>query len=169
MSSGRYPLHLDLSGRRVLVVGAGPVAVRRVRALQDAGADVHVVAPEVSPDLPDVPVARRPFTPADLDGAWLVHACTGVVDGDVAAACAARGTWCVRADDAAASVAWVPAVARVDDVLLSVSAGRDPRRATSLRDALALALETGELPLRRTRPGPGSVALVGVARATPPC
>ena len=161
MSSGRYPLHLDLSGRRVLVVGAGPVALRRIRALQEAGADVHVVAPEVSPDLPDVPVARRPFTPADVDGAWLVHACTGVVDHEVAEACAARGTWCVRADDAAASTAWVPAVARVDDVLLAVSAGRDPRRATALRDALALALETGELPLRRTRPGPGSVALVG--------
>jgi uroporphyrin-III C-methyltransferase/precorrin-2 dehydrogenase/sirohydrochlorin ferrochelatase len=161
VNSTRYPLHLDLAGRRVLVVGGGPVAVRRVRALLDAGAAVDVVAPEVSPDMPDVPVRRRAFTDADADGAWLVHACTGVVDAAVAAACESRRIWCVRADDAARSPAWVPAVARVDDVVVSVTAGRDPRRATGLRDALALALETGDLPLRRSRAGTGSVALVG--------
>lgn len=157
----RYPLHLDLAGRPVLVVGAGRVAARRVRSLIDAGADVRVVAPEVGPGFPDVPVDRRPFTPADVDGAWLVLACTGAVDGQVAAACEARGTWCVRADDALQSPAWVPAVARVDDVVLSVSAGRDPRRSMALRDALALQLELGALPLRRSRSGPGCVALVG--------
>ena len=157
----RYPLHLDLAGRRVLVVGGGPVAARRVRALLDAGADVRVVALATVPELPEVPVQRRVFRPADVDGAWLVHACTGTVDDEVALACEQRGTWCARADDAAASPAWVPAVARVDDVVVSVSAGRDPRRTVALRDAVALALETGALPLRRARPGVGSVALVG--------
>jgi uroporphyrin-III C-methyltransferase/precorrin-2 dehydrogenase/sirohydrochlorin ferrochelatase len=67
----------------------------------------------------------------------------------------------VRADDAALSPAWVPAVARADDVVVSVTAGRDPRRAVALRDAVALALDSGALPLRRVRPGTGSVALVG--------
>jgi uroporphyrin-III C-methyltransferase/precorrin-2 dehydrogenase/sirohydrochlorin ferrochelatase len=156
-----FPLHLDLAGRRVLVVGAGPVAARRTRALVEARAAVEVVAPSVTDGFPDVPVTRRPFTDADVDGAWLVMACTGVVDAAVAAACEARRVWCVRADDASLSAAWVPAVARVDDVVVSVTAGRDPRRAVGLRDALALALETGELPLRRGRAGAGSVALVG--------
>jgi uroporphyrin-III C-methyltransferase/precorrin-2 dehydrogenase/sirohydrochlorin ferrochelatase len=155
----RFPLHLDLTGRKVLVVGGGPVAARRVRAL--AGADVLVVAPELAEDFPDVPVERRRFQPSDVDGAWLVLACTGVVDDEVAKACEEQRTWCVRADDAALSAAWVPAVARVDDVVVSVTAGRDPRRAVALRDALALSLETGDLPLRRTRPGSGSVVLVG--------
>jgi uroporphyrin-III C-methyltransferase/precorrin-2 dehydrogenase/sirohydrochlorin ferrochelatase len=155
----RFPLHLDLAGRRVLVVGAGPVAARRVRALE--GADVRVVAPAVSAGFPDVPVERREFRPDDVDGAWLVLACTGSLDDQVAAACEQRRVWCVRADDAAASAAWVPAVARVDDVVVSVTAGGDPRRAVALRDALAVALSTGDLPLRRTRPGAGSVAIVG--------
>ena len=155
----RYPLHLDLTGRRVLVVGAGAVAARRVRSL--AGADVLVVAPEVSGDFPDVPVERREFRPADVDGAWLVLACTGTVDDAVAQACEQRRVWCVRADDAAASPAWVPAVARVDDVVVSVTAGGDPRRAVALRDALSLSLAVGDLPLRRSRPGAGSVAIVG--------
>jgi uroporphyrin-III C-methyltransferase/precorrin-2 dehydrogenase/sirohydrochlorin ferrochelatase len=155
----RFPLHLDLTGRRVLVVGGGAVAARRVRAL--TGADVQVVAPDLVDGFPDVPVARRPFVPEDVDGAWLVLACTGVVDDAVAGACEARRVWCVRADDASLSPAWVPAVARVDDVVVSVTAGRDPRRAVALRDALALAIDSGELPLRRARPAAGSVAIVG--------
>ncbi|MCW2570184.1 MAG: cysG [Frankiales bacterium] len=156
-----YPLHLDVSGRRVLVVGAGPVAVRRVRALLEAGALVEVVAPEVSADFPDVPVLRREFVGSDVEGSWLVLACTGVVDDAVAAACEERRVWCVRADDATKSSAWVPAVARVDEVVVSVTAGGDPRRAVALRDAIALSLEVGDLPLRRGRAGAGSVFLVG--------
>ncbi|TAL17153.1 MAG: uroporphyrinogen-III C-methyltransferase, partial [Frankiales bacterium] len=155
----RYPLHLDLTGRRVLVVGAGAVAARRVRSLGDA--DVRVVAPDVADGFPDVPVERREFRPDDVDDAWLVLACTGVVDDEVAKACDERRVWCVRADDAAASAAWVPAVSRVDDVVVSVTAGGDPRRAVALRDALALSLQTGDLPLRRSRQAAGSVAIVG--------
>jgi len=137
------------------------VAARRVRSLVEAGARVEVVSPTVVEGFPPVSVVARSFVEADVDGAWLVLACTGVVDDAVAAACEERQTWCVRADDAALSPAWVPAVGRVDDVVVSVTAGRDPRRAVALRDAVALSLETGGLPLRRVRPGTGSVALVG--------
>lgn len=143
------------------MVGGGAVAARRARALVDAGAVVDVVSPTVVEGFPDVPVALREFAAADVDGAWLVLACTGVVDAEVARVCQERHTWCVRADDASLSPAWVPAVARVDDVVVSVTAGRDPRRAVALREALALSLETGDLPLRRVRAGAGSVALVG--------
>lgn len=121
---------------------------------------MSVVALTVPDDF-ELPVVQRAFEDADADGCWLVLSCTGVVDEAVAAACSARQIWCVRADDAAESDAWVPAVARVDDVVVSITAGRDPRRAVTLRDALALALETGTLPVRRTRSGVGSVALVG--------
>lgn len=155
-----YPLHLDLTGKQVLVVGAGPVGIRRARSLADAGALVTVVALEAPADL-ELSLVQRAFDIADLDGCWLVLACTGVVDDIVADACARRQIWCVRADDASQSDAWVPGVARVEDVVVSVTAGRDPRRGMALRDALALALDTGDLPLRRGRPGVGSVALVG--------
>jgi uroporphyrin-III C-methyltransferase/precorrin-2 dehydrogenase/sirohydrochlorin ferrochelatase len=161
VTAARYPLHLDLSGRRVLVVGAGTVAARRVRGLLEAGADVHVVAPSVADGFPDVPLQRREFRDDDVHGAWLVLACTGGVDDAVADACEQRGVWCVRADDGAQSPAWVPAVARADDVVVSVTAGRDPRRAVGIRDAIALSLDVGDLPLRRSRPGTGCVALVG--------
>ncbi|HMA46916.1 MAG TPA: uroporphyrinogen-III C-methyltransferase, partial [Frankiaceae bacterium] len=82
----------------------------------------------------------------------------------VAADAEAAGVWCVRADDAAASAAWVPAVGGVDDVQVAVTAGGDPRRAARLRVAVTAPLREGRLPLRRTRrPAgePGRVALVG--------
>ena len=139
-----FPLHLDLRGKRVLVVGAGRVGVRRARAALEAGADVEVVALE-GPD--DLPLTRRAFQDSDIDGAWLVLSCTGTIDHLVAAECAARHVWCVRADDATQSDAWVPAVGRVEDVVVSVTAGRDPRRAVAIRDFVVAA----DLPLERQR------------------
>ena len=161
-----YPLHLDLTGRRVLVVGGGRVAARRAAAAVAAGATVEVVAAAAGPDLPaGAAVTLRAFDPRDVAGAWLVLACTGAVDADVAAACEAAGIWCVRGDAAGSSAAWLPAVARSGDVVVSVTAGGDPRRATAIRDGLALALDAGEVPLRRHRPGPGSVRVVRAAAA----
>jgi len=162
--SGRYPLFLDLRGRLVVVVGGGAVAARRCRRLVEAGADVRVVAPEPGGDLPDgVTVVAREFRAADLDGAWLVLACTDDPEINVAVAAAAdeRGVWCARADDAAASPAWVPAAAAVDGVQVAVTAGGDPGRARALRDDAARALQSGEWRARRTRRGTGRVVLVG--------
>ncbi|TDE09251.1 uroporphyrinogen-III C-methyltransferase [Jiangella asiatica] len=168
--AARYPLLLDVTGRRVVVVGGGPVAARRARPLAAAGADLHVVAPFVSEPLAELIAdgraswSPRDYTDGDLGGAWLVHTATGDPDVDdaVAAAADAQRTWCVRADDAARSAAWTPAVARVGDVIVAVSAGADPRRAARLRTAVQTAVETGGLPTRPQRaPLRGSVALVG--------
>lgn len=164
-----YPLALDLGGRRAVVVGAGPVAARRLRGLLEAGADVHVVAPFACEDVWDaaeagrVTLHLREFTTEDLEGAWLVHTATGdlAVDESVASLAEEHRVWCVRADDASRSAAWTPAVARVGDVVVAVTAGRDPRRAVRVRNAIAADLQSGRHSLRRHRAGPGRVALVG--------
>jgi uroporphyrin-III C-methyltransferase/precorrin-2 dehydrogenase/sirohydrochlorin ferrochelatase len=166
-----YPLLLDVAGRRAVVVGGGPVAARRARGLVDAGADVHVVAPFICEDIWDaaeageLTVHLREFELDDLDDAWLVHTATGerATDDLVSDEAARRRLWCVRADDAAKSAAWTPAVARVADIVVAVNAGGDPRRALRVRNAIEQQLDSGELPLRRQRRigGPGHVALVG--------
>lgn len=167
-----YPLTLDVTGRRAVVVGGGPVAARRAAGLLAAGADVLVVAPWLCEDLAvavqrgDATWRARDYLSGDLDGAWLVHTATGdpLVDAQVARDAEAGRVWCVHATDARASSAWVPAVARVDDVVVAVNAGGDPRRATRLRDGVAAALDAGDLPLRRRRRrdrATGTVALVG--------
>ena len=169
MSAPSYPLVLGLAGRRAVVVGGGPVAARRTAALVEAGADVVLVSPWLCEDLLDlvdtgvITWVRRDYIGGDLDGAWLVHTATGdpATDDLVAAHAEGATVWCVRADDASLSAAWTPAVARAGDVTVAVTAGGDPRRASTLRDAVALALDTGSLPVRRRRPHAGSVALVG--------
>ncbi|MGN6688418.1 MAG: uroporphyrinogen-III C-methyltransferase [Actinomycetales bacterium] len=178
----RYPLLLDLTGRRVLVVGGGPVAARRARGAAEAGADVQLVAPAVCEDAAEltttwfagggaVTVNLREVAEADLGEAWLVHTATGdrEVDDAVAEWASARRIWCVRADDADASRAWVPAVGRWGEVTIAVNAGRDPARAARLRTEILGALRNRALavpPQRVTRPAPsrtgtGRVALVG--------
>src|SRR5947207_16008042 len=117
-----------MEGRRAIVVGGGAVAVRRVAGLRAAGADVLVVSPRLSPALADlaarglIAARNRGYAPGDLDGAWLVLACTDrpEVNAAVAADAEARRLWCVRADDAAASAAWVPAVGRTGGVTVAV-------------------------------------------------
>jgi uroporphyrin-III C-methyltransferase/precorrin-2 dehydrogenase/sirohydrochlorin ferrochelatase len=163
-----YPLALDLAGRLVVVVGGGAVATRRARALVEAGADVHVVAPAVTAELAelashDVTVHRRPYAAGDLAGAWLVHAATddAAVNAEVAEDAETLRIWCVRADDATASTARTPAVARAGEVTVAVTSG-DPARSRELARAVALAADTGALPLRRRRRGGvGLVSLVG--------
>jgi uroporphyrin-III C-methyltransferase/precorrin-2 dehydrogenase/sirohydrochlorin ferrochelatase len=161
-----YSLTLDLAGRRVVVVGGGQVALRRARGLLDAAANVVVIAPDVLPELATLPVTvlRRPYRDGDLAAAWLAHAATSdpAVNRRVAAEAERQRIWCVRADDAAASAAWTPAVARQDDIAVAVTAGGDPRRARRLRAAIEVALAAGSLPVRRQRTaGTGPVALVG--------
>jgi uroporphyrin-III C-methyltransferase/precorrin-2 dehydrogenase/sirohydrochlorin ferrochelatase len=159
------PLLLDLAGRRVLVVGGGAVATRRAVAMVAEGARVEVVAPQVGPDLTalDVTLSCRSFTPSDVDGAWLVHACTDdpVVNAAVAAEALRQRVFCVRADDARGGSARTPAVLRRDDLVVAVSGG-DPRRSARLRDAISLALDVGDLTARPVRAAAaGWVALVG--------
>jgi uroporphyrin-III C-methyltransferase/precorrin-2 dehydrogenase/sirohydrochlorin ferrochelatase len=164
-----YPTALRLLGRPVLVVGGGRVAARRAKGLLDAGARVTVVAPEAIAAVRELADAGlltwepRTYRSEDVDGVWFVQTATGdpAVDTAVASDAEAQRVWCVNASDHESSAAWTPAVAVVDDVKIAVNAGGDPRRAMALRDAVATALESGDLPLRRRRAHRGSVALVG--------
>ena len=115
-----YPATLRLAGRRVLVVGGGTVATRRIPALLDAGAVVDVIAPDASTEIREAAGAgrlrwrQRRFQPRDVlepEPAWLVHATTDspAVNAVVATACDEHRVWCVRADDADASSVWTPA------------------------------------------------------------
>ena len=164
-----YPISLNLGGKRVVVVGAGAVATRRIASLIEAGAHIVVISPAVDSRIEDlaathqVEIHLREFTTGDLIGAWLVHAATNIpeVNERVAAEADAQGTWCIRADQALLSEAWTPASTRVDDVTVAVTANADPRRAAAIRDAIAEQLVVGALPIRRVRASQGHVVLIG--------
>jgi uroporphyrin-III C-methyltransferase/precorrin-2 dehydrogenase/sirohydrochlorin ferrochelatase len=168
-----YLLGLRLSGRRVLVVGGGRVAQRRIPALLAAGAEVVLVSPEVTPSLEDLIADgkvlwhQRSYEAGDCAGAWLVQACTDDQKINAAAAAEAEAAhiWCVRADDAEASAAWTPAGGQVGEttvgVLSASSSGGDPRRAAGIRDAIVNGLRDATLEARHSRHKPVGVALVG--------
>ncbi|MBY8873252.1 uroporphyrinogen-III C-methyltransferase [Micromonospora sp. PLK6-60] len=181
-----YPLGLHLSGRRVVVVGGGAVATRRVPALLDAGADVLLVSPELTPalrshvDAGRLRWAARRFGPGDLDGAWLVQVAVDdpTAAAEVSAAAEERRIFCVRADDRTAATAWTPAVTRHGPVTVAVLGGGDPRRAMTVRDAIRhlLSARKGTFltppaeqgPPVNTSAGPiGRVALVGAGPGDP--
>ncbi len=140
-----YPAMLDLSGRPCLVVGGGPVAARKARALAECGATVTVVAPSMSGEMEDLEsvlhaLERRRYTPGDASAYRLVVTATGIpdVDGAVFADGDAAGVWVNSADDPAHCSLILPAVHRDGAVTVSVSTGGlSPALASWLRDRLA--------------------------------
>jgi len=163
-----YPVALRLAGRRVVVVGGGRVATRRMPGLLDADADVVVVSPAVTATLAVLADRGRikwlpqSYADGDVADAWFVLAATDApeVNRAVTAECERRRVFCVRADDGAAASAWTPAVGRYDGVTVAVSAERDPRRAAGVRDEIVRRLHDGSLAAARHRKPPG-VVLVG--------
>lgn len=172
-----YPAGLRLAGRKVLVVGGGNVAQRRVPTLIASGAVLYVVSPDVTPSIEgvagsgEVTWLRRRYEDADLEDVWYVMAATddAEVNQHVAEQCEARRIFCVRADDAEAGTAFTPAVGRHGGdtvaVMATEAADRDPRRHAALRDDIVTALREGALATSRTtHPDTGvlpGVVLVG--------
>ena len=147
-----YLLGLRLRERRVLVVGGGAVATRRIPALLDAGADIVLVSPSVTASLEDLAAAGRirweprGYADGDCAGAWLVCACTDdpEVNAAVAAAAERQRTWYVRADDAQASAAWTPATGRAEDVRATRPERRPARRCPGRRAQRRSAAQRGD-------------------------
>ncbi|MFF7652371.1 uroporphyrinogen-III C-methyltransferase [Streptomyces sp. NPDC007983] len=164
-----YPVGLRLTGRRVVVLGAGQVAQRRLPALIAAGADILLISPSATPSVEAMAEAgevrweRRRYQDGDFEGAWYALITTDDPDANAAASAEAeaRRVWCVRSDDAEAASAWTPATGRSEGVTVAVLTGQDPRRSAAVRDAVVEGLRDGTLaaPRHRTR-GP-HVALVG--------
>lgn len=169
-----YFAGLDLTGRRVVVVGGGTVAQRRVPRLMNAGAAVEVIAPEATPaveamaDAGELTWHRRPYAEGDLAGAWYVVACASgpEVNAQVVAEAERNTVFCVRADDASRGTAVTPAVAEHNGLVLGVLAGGDHRRSSVVKEALAEALRSGQVDESAEPPRAG-VALVGGGPGSP--
>ncbi|MGK8491204.1 uroporphyrinogen-III C-methyltransferase [Nocardia asiatica] len=163
-----YLVGLDLHGRRVVVVGGGTVAQRRLGLLIASGADVHVVSRAVTPAVEgmatsgQITVTLREYADGDLDGAWYAIACTDEPETNAAVVAEAtrRRIFCVRADTARLGTAVTPATARYDGLTLGVLASGQHRRSAAVRNALLEALQSGVVSDDSTPIAPG-VALVG--------
>jgi siroheme synthase-like protein len=141
-----FPVFLKLEGRRVLVVGAGPVAAGKLRPLLDAGARVTVVAPDVVPEISalanEIEIVRRPFDPSDVEGVWyVVAAAPSDVNRAVARAAEAKELFVNAVDDMENASAYLGAIVQRAGVTLAISTdGEAPALAGLLREALEVVL-----------------------------
>jgi len=162
---------LDLRDKRVLVVGGGIVATRRLRRFLSQGADVVVVAPQVTDDIArlashrDIQWHQRAVSVDDLEGAWFALLATN--DKEVNALLAQRAAqlrvWCINATDATLGTARAAATSVHGDLAVGVVSleNPDPARVRTVRDAIAAVIDGGEVDLRRHRASVGRVILVG--------
>lgn len=173
MTENAYLVGLRLTGKKVVVVGGGTVAQRRLPLLIANGADVHVIARAATPAVealagqePGISLQVRDFRDGDLDGAWYALAATDdpAVNAAVVAEAESRRIFCVRADAAREGSAVTPASFDYEGLSVGVLAGGEHRRSAAIRSAIHEALQQGLITSEgseTTGERPSGVALVG--------
>lgn len=142
------PLFLDVTGRAVLVAGAGTIATRKALDLVEAGARVRVVAPRISAELAAarseaLTIEERSFEERDLDAMWLVFAATDdpVVQKRIADECERAQVFCVAIDDPPNATAYGGAILRRGPITVAIStSGEAPALARLMREVFEQAL-----------------------------
>jgi len=142
---GFYPVFLDLSDRRCLVVGGGTIAERRVEALLQVGAAVTLISPTLTPALAALAAAgrighvARAYEPGDLAGATLAFTAADdpAVSPVVAREARERGVWLNAADEPAHCNFILPGLVRRGVLTVAVgSGGASPALTRALREHL---------------------------------
>src|ERR1700724_450099 len=147
-----YLVGLRLAGRKIVVVGGGSVAQRRLPLLVASGADVHVISRSATQSveaMTGISLSLREYRDGDLSGAWYAIAATD--DAQVNAAIVAEADrhriFCVRADIAVEGSAVTPATFDYDGLSVGVLAGGEHRRSAAIRSAIHEALQQGLISL----------------------
>jgi len=141
----KYPIYLNLSGRRTVVVGGGTIALRKTQALVEAESRVTVVAEHLSPTLedafamPGVEIVLSPYRKDYLVGATLCIAATNdsVVNKKVYTDCQELEILCNVVDQPELCDFFVPAVVKRGDLQIAISTdGNCPAYAGHVRKKL---------------------------------
>lgn len=144
-NASHFPLFVDLTGRRCVVVGGGTIAARRAGVLSRFGAQVVVVAPAWTGDVPAAQWVARCYAPGDLEGAFLAVAATDdrAVNRQVGEDAKARGIPVTVADCRAECTFFFPAVCEAGGAVAGVISqeGTDHHRAAQAARAVRQALE----------------------------
>ncbi|CAM3377428.1 uroporphyrinogen-III C-methyltransferase [Mycobacterium intermedium] len=166
MTENPYLAGLRLAGKKVVVVGGGSVAQRRLPLLIASGADVHVIsrsATRAVEAMEGITLSVREYRDGDLDGAWYAIAATDdpQVNAAIVAEADRRRIFCVRADAAVEGSAVTPATFGYAGLSVGVLAGGEHRRSAAIRSAIREALQQGLISADSEDVERGGVALVG--------
>ena len=166
MTENAYLVGVRLAGKKVVVVGGGTVAQRRLGLLVANGADVHVITRAATPAVEattGITLVMRDYREGDLDGAWYAIAATDdpAVNAAVVAEAERRHIFCVRADVAREGTAVTPASFEYEGLAVGVLAGGEHRRSAAIRSAIREAFQRGVITADTPDVVRGGVALVG--------
>ncbi|WP_442931773.1 uroporphyrinogen-III C-methyltransferase [Mycobacterium sp. 050128] len=169
MTESPYLVGLRLTGKKVVVVGGGTVAQRRLPLLIASGADVHVISRTATPAveaMSGITLTVRAYRDGDLDGAWYAIAATDdpAVNEAIVAEADSRQIFCVRADIAIEGTAVTPASFEYAGLSVGVLAGGEHRRSAAIRSAIREALQQGLITPESSASSDvvrGGVALIG--------
>ncbi len=132
-----FPIFVDLKGRRVVVVGGGEEATRKIRLLLKTEAVIEVIAAELHPELAAndrIRWAAKAFDAALLEGAALVYSADKDLNPTVSAAAQARGIPVNAVDEADISTFIVPSIVDRDPVVVAIGTeGTAPVLAQGIR------------------------------------
>ena len=140
-----FPMFIDLTDRKIFVAGGGRIARRRIEALVKFGADIHVAAPQVCPEIAllagegKIKTVFREYRPSDLDGMDFAIAATDdrEVNRAVYEECRKRGIPVNVADDKTLCDFYFPALVLTDDVVIGIgSGGESPGRVKEVRQRI---------------------------------
>jgi len=143
--SAYYPVFLNISGRKCVVVGGGQVALRKVKVLLEHGADVKVISPDLCPELVqlaesgEIRSLNREYRTGDLADVFVAIAATDNIDinRQVVAEARSKAVLTNVVDDAENSDFIVPSYLRRGQVTIAVStAGKSPALARKIRSRL---------------------------------
>ena len=175
MTDNAYLIGLRLAGKKVVVIGGGTVAQRRVPVLLTHGAQVHVVTRAATPAVealagqtPGITLSLRDYRNGDLADAWFALAATNdpEVNAAVVGEAERRRIFCVRADAGREGTAVTPASFDYEGLLVGVLASGEHRRSAAVRSAIREAFQQGRIApdivaATASDVVPGGVALVG--------
>lgn len=169
MTESPYLVGLRLAGKKVVVVGGGSVAQRRLPLLIASGADVHVISRSFTravEAMEGITLALRKYRDGDLEEAWYAIAATDdpEVNASVVAEADRRQIFCVRADIAVEGSAVTPATFSYAGLSVGVLAGGEHHRSAAIRSAIREALQRGVITVESPVSSDvvrGGVALVG--------
>ena len=148
-----FPLFVDLSEKRIVVIGAGTIAKRRINVLYDFAEQITVIAPEIHPDIEmladtgKLRIVRKNYESADLDDADIVFAATNdkKVNREIAKLCRERHIPVNNCSDRDQCDFWFPGVIHTEAAVIGVTAnGRDHAKAKQITERIKKALNSDQ-------------------------
>jgi precorrin-2 dehydrogenase/sirohydrochlorin ferrochelatase len=146
MAKNYLPISIDISDQKILIIGGGQSALKKIRILQRFGANLEVVAEKIAPEIisMNIPIYKKRYQISDLKGYFMLYSCTNNVELDIQIAKDGKKTGVlVNIHDNPALCQFVsPAIYKEDHITIAVSSNaQDVNESIRLRNLIQEYLE----------------------------